>query len=174
MCGIVGLFLKDRALEPELGSLLAGMLGTMRDRGPDSAGFAVYGAAAPGAIKLTVRGPRDCDFAALVRRLEAGRTPLPHVVYDTHLVLTVRSADEAAILIVVAVVVARGGAVGQGQDRRSATAAGGQSGITKRAASTAATLRTSRDGTAQQPRPARRTARDGVPAGAGGVRAGGA
>jgi methylamine---glutamate N-methyltransferase subunit A len=97
MCGIVGLFLKDRALEPELGSLLAGMLGTMRDRGPDSAGFAVYGAAAPGAIKLTVRGPRDCDFAALVRRLEAGRTPLPHVVYDTHLVLTVRSADEAAI-----------------------------------------------------------------------------
>jgi glutamate synthase domain-containing protein 1 len=97
MCGIVGLFLKDRALEPELGALLAGMLGTMRDRGPDSAGFAVYGAAAPGAIKLTVRGPRDCDFAALVRRLEAGRTPLPHVVYDTHLVLTVRSADEAAI-----------------------------------------------------------------------------
>ena len=97
MCGIVGLFLKDRALEPELGALLAGMLGTMRDRGPDSAGFAVYGAAAPGAIKLTVRGPRDCDFAALVRRLEAGRTPLPHVVHDTHLVLTVRSADEAAI-----------------------------------------------------------------------------
>ncbi|HWZ10179.1 MAG TPA: glutamine amidotransferase family protein [Xanthobacteraceae bacterium] len=97
MCGIVGLFLKDSALERELGALLAGMLGTMRDRGPDSAGFAVYGAAAPGAIKLTVRGPRDCDFAALVRRLEAGRTPLPHVVYDTHLVLTVRSADEAAI-----------------------------------------------------------------------------
>src|SRR6476646_8860251 len=97
MCGIVGLFLKDRALEPELGALLASMLGTMRDRGPDSAGFAVYGAATPGAIKLTVRAPRDCDFAALVRRVEAGRTPLPHVVHDTHLVLTVRSADEAAI-----------------------------------------------------------------------------
>ena len=59
MCGIVGLYLKDHALEPELGALLAGMLGTLCDRGPDSAGFAVYGAAAPGAIKLTVRGPKD-------------------------------------------------------------------------------------------------------------------
>lgn len=43
MCGIVGLFLKDQRLEPELGALLAGMLGTLCDRGPDSAGFAVYG-----------------------------------------------------------------------------------------------------------------------------------
>jgi methylamine---glutamate N-methyltransferase subunit A len=97
MCGIVGLFLKDRALEPELGALLAGMLGTMRDRGPDSAGFAVYGAGAPGTIKLTVRGPRDCDFAALVHRLEAGRATLRHFVHDTHLVLTVPSGHEAAI-----------------------------------------------------------------------------
>ena len=45
MCGTVGLFLKDRALEPQLGSLLGGMLVTMSDRGPDSAGFAVYGSA---------------------------------------------------------------------------------------------------------------------------------
>ena len=45
MCGIVGLFLKDRALEPRLGELSADMLVTMCDRGPDSAGFAIYGAA---------------------------------------------------------------------------------------------------------------------------------
>ena len=44
MCGIVGLFLKDPTLEPELGRLTAGMLATLSDRGPDSAGFAVYGA----------------------------------------------------------------------------------------------------------------------------------
>lgn len=43
MCGIVGLFLKDPRLEGELGGLLAGMLGTLCDRGPNSAGFAVYG-----------------------------------------------------------------------------------------------------------------------------------
>ena len=49
MCGIAGLFLKDRALEPELGGLLAGMLAPLCDRGPDSAGFAVYGARPPAA-----------------------------------------------------------------------------------------------------------------------------
>ena len=97
MCGIVGLFLKDHVLEPELGALLAGMLGTLCDRGPDSAGFAVYGAAAPGAIKLTIRGPRGCDYAAVVRRLEAGGPPLPHVVRDTHLVLTVPLVQEVVV-----------------------------------------------------------------------------
>ena len=97
MCGIVGLYLKDHALEPELGALLAGMLGTLCDRGPDSAGFAVYGAATPGAIKLTVRGPKDSDYAAIVRRLEAGALSMPYVVRDNHLVLTVPRAREAEV-----------------------------------------------------------------------------
>ena len=57
MCGIVGLFLKDKALEPQLGGLVAGMLATMCDRGPDSAGFAVYGDSQPDRVKLTLRGP---------------------------------------------------------------------------------------------------------------------
>jgi hypothetical protein len=39
MRGIIGLFLTDPALEPELGRLTAGMLAVMADRGPDSAGF---------------------------------------------------------------------------------------------------------------------------------------
>ena len=43
MCGIVGLFLKDQGLRPQLGSLLSDMLVTMSDRGPDSAGIAIYG-----------------------------------------------------------------------------------------------------------------------------------
>lgn len=42
MCGIVGLFLKDRSLEPSLGRLFAPMLVEMTDRGPDSAGIAIY------------------------------------------------------------------------------------------------------------------------------------
>jgi glutamate synthase domain-containing protein 1 len=42
MCGIVGLHLKSPALEPELGQLLAEMLVAMTDRGPDSAGIAIY------------------------------------------------------------------------------------------------------------------------------------
>jgi len=42
MCGIVGLYLKDRSLQPSLGALFAPMLIAMTDRGPDSAGFAIY------------------------------------------------------------------------------------------------------------------------------------
>ncbi len=43
MCGIVGLYLKDLTLAPQLGRLTALMLHEMSSRGPDSAGFAVYG-----------------------------------------------------------------------------------------------------------------------------------
>ena len=42
MCGIVGLFLKTPIYHDELGRLTAVMLHEMRERGPDSAGFAVY------------------------------------------------------------------------------------------------------------------------------------
>jgi glutamate synthase domain-containing protein 1 len=96
MCGIVGLFLKDPELEPQLGAMLAAMLGTLCDRGPDSAGFAVYGRPASGAIKLTVRGPRDYDFTALLRTINPSSALPASVVRDTHLVLTVREEDEMA------------------------------------------------------------------------------
>jgi methylamine---glutamate N-methyltransferase subunit A len=43
MCGIVGLHLRDPALYPRLGELLTEMLGKLADRGPDSAGMAIYG-----------------------------------------------------------------------------------------------------------------------------------
>ncbi|MGA7117914.1 MAG: glutamine amidotransferase, partial [Hyphomicrobium sp.] len=66
MCGIVGLFIKDKALEPRLGELTAQMLATMCERGPDSAGFAVYGDAEDGKAKLTVQSASaDQDFAGL-------------------------------------------------------------------------------------------------------------
>ena len=42
MCGIVGIYLKNKKLENSLGSLLSKMLINMGSRGPDSAGFAVY------------------------------------------------------------------------------------------------------------------------------------
>ena len=55
MCGIVGLFLKDKSLEPQLGAMLTDMLVTMTDRGPDSAGIAIYSDEAAGLSKLTVQ-----------------------------------------------------------------------------------------------------------------------
>src|SRR5437588_1043033 len=55
MCGIVGLFCKSPELEPRLGEYLSAMLVQMNDRGPDSAGVAVYrNPAPPGLTKLTL------------------------------------------------------------------------------------------------------------------------
>ncbi len=64
MCGIVGLFAKNAALEHDLGAHLASMLAVMCDRGPDSAGFAIYGDARINSMKFTVSAPRDFDFSA--------------------------------------------------------------------------------------------------------------
>jgi glutamate synthase domain-containing protein 1 len=91
MCGIVGLFCKNPRLEPELGAHLATMLGTMRDRGPDSSGFAVYGPGASG-VKLTLRGPAGTDFTAL-----AATFGVPVELRDTHAVLHVPPARLADI-----------------------------------------------------------------------------
>ena len=55
MCGIVGLFLKDASLEISLGNLLSEMLVTMTDRGPDSAGIAIYAQKEPGRSKFTIQ-----------------------------------------------------------------------------------------------------------------------
>ncbi|WP_315832556.1 glutamine amidotransferase family protein [Bradyrhizobium prioriisuperbiae] len=66
MCGIAGLFLKTRSLEPELGSMLSGMLAVLSDRGPDSAGFAVYGKGTDHLVKLTLRLPPRPDAGGAV------------------------------------------------------------------------------------------------------------
>ena len=47
MCGIVGLYLKKPELEHRLGEFVSDMLEEMGDRGPDSAGLAIYRAPAP-------------------------------------------------------------------------------------------------------------------------------
>jgi len=63
MCGIVGLYLKNQALENQLGALFAPMLEAMTDRGPDSAGFAIYGdEVSAGSVKVTMRHP-DIGYA---------------------------------------------------------------------------------------------------------------
>ena len=92
MCGIVGLFLKNPALEPKLGEMLSSMLAVMSDRGPDSAGFAVYGAGGPGEAKLTLRGPEGGDFSALAKALDVAVS-----LHDDHAVITLPTTREAAV-----------------------------------------------------------------------------
>ena len=83
MCGIVGLFAKSPGIEERLGVHLAAMLAQMNDRGPDSAGVAVYRDPAPlGSSKLTLfsADSRE-DWAGLAARLgdELGNSPEPGV-----------------------------------------------------------------------------------------------
>ncbi len=66
MCGIVGLYLKNPALESQIGALFEPMLISMTERGPDSAGFAIYGDEMPDGTKLTLRhADLDYDWESL-------------------------------------------------------------------------------------------------------------
>lgn len=94
MCGIVGLFAKDQGIAAALGGHLAAMLAVMGDRGPDSAGFAVYGAGDAGQVKLTLRGPAGYDFDALAAKVAPGGTLVPRA---THAVLAVPLVEEASV-----------------------------------------------------------------------------
>jgi len=91
MCGIVGLFLKDPKLEPQLGAMLTDMLITMTDRGPDSAGIAIYGGAKDGLGKITIQSAQpDKDFRDLDGDLHAAiGQPVAMLVKSTHAVIEV-------------------------------------------------------------------------------------
>src|SRR4051794_3694063 len=69
MCGIVGLFLKDDALQADLGRMTGAMLRELCDRGPDSAGFAIYAGAAEGTKLCMVSHNGGLDWGAIARRL---------------------------------------------------------------------------------------------------------
>jgi methylamine---glutamate N-methyltransferase subunit A len=99
MCGIVGLFLKRPNLEPQLGALLSEMLVVMSDRGPDSAGFAVYGSGEAGRIKFTVSG---ADAAVLQRAIaELGHAidedPVS-TLRETHAVISIPESKQKRAL----------------------------------------------------------------------------
>jgi len=93
MCGIVGLFLKDAGLEPRLGAMLTDMLVTMSDRGPDSAGIAIYSGAQDGIGKLTVQSARpqadfkdlDADLKGAIGHLVLMRVKSTHAVLEVPL-----------------------------------------------------------------------------------------
>ena len=54
MCGIVGIFLKNKELHSQLGSLFSPMLTEMGDIGPDSSGFAIYRDTIEDEVKVTL------------------------------------------------------------------------------------------------------------------------
>lgn len=103
MCGIVGLLVKTPDLRERLGNLMVPMLIGMTERGPESAGLAVFGTPTKDAERkislysgLTEEGA-DFNWSGLVHEL---REHLDMAVQvqprGNHAVLTVQAAPEAA------------------------------------------------------------------------------
>ena len=97
MCGIAGLFIKDKALEPKLGEYLTKMTSTLCSRGPDSAGFAIYGAGQDGKTKVTIAGPNErYDIASAAEKLAQAVDKSAKIQRrHSHAVITVKSDDVA-------------------------------------------------------------------------------
>ena len=95
MCGIVGLFLKDDSLSPQLGGMLSEMLVTMTDRGPDSAGIALYGASQGSSFKVTVQSDDPTNgFNGLAAHLSSATgSPCDIEEKSTHAVITTNGSN---------------------------------------------------------------------------------
>ncbi len=99
MCGIIGLLLKNPALRGDLGRLALPMLIGMTERGPDSAGLAVFtGPERDERRKLSLyAGEHVVDWHALLRdareSLDAGATLTPR---ENHALLAVGTSSETA------------------------------------------------------------------------------
>src|SRR5688500_3701425 len=97
MCGIVGLLLKNPALRPRLGELMVPMMIGMTERGPDSAGLAVFTEPVGGQLhKLSLyAGAAAVDWKQLQARLRDAITA-QHAfrVTANHAVLTTSAAAD--------------------------------------------------------------------------------
>jgi methylamine---glutamate N-methyltransferase subunit A len=99
MCGIVGLFLKNKGLEPALGDMLSHMLVTMTARGPDSAGVAIYGAADDDKVKLTLRMADGTSVDELQNEfVGAAGSAVDISIRSTHIVLSVARPRAASLM----------------------------------------------------------------------------
>ncbi|MCP1676469.1 amidophosphoribosyltransferase [Natronocella acetinitrilica] len=99
MCGIVGLYLKDAGLESRLGALFEPMLLSMSDRGPDSAGFAIYGdEVAAGNIKFTLQNEDPAhDWDGLMQGLRSTLDGKLDWFRNTSAAVVKTSADETSV-----------------------------------------------------------------------------
>ena len=97
MCGIAGLFLKNDALQGDLGRMTGAMLRELCDRGPDSAGFAVYGGDAQGTKLCMVGRNGAIDWGAIAHRLgDAIGADVTVQVVEDHAIFKTAGAGDIA------------------------------------------------------------------------------
>lgn len=99
MCGIVGLYTKNPQLQSSLGTLLSAMLTQMAERGPDSAGVAIYrDPVEAGLVKITLQGNRSTDWQLVQRQICEGLDPTAKVSpVATHAVVTLSVDGDQAV-----------------------------------------------------------------------------
>ena len=99
MCGIVGLLVKNPALRNQLGALMVPMLVGMTERGPDSAGLAVYTEpVAERQHKLSLySGEHAVDWPQLLERITAEFQGSEISAHGNHAVLV--SAAEPDLIV---------------------------------------------------------------------------
>ena len=99
MCGIAGIFLIDQNLNSSLGNLLVTMLEPLSDRGPDSAGVAIYKEANENTTKVTVQSenPAD-DFLKLSEniKIRTGKNIIIEPV-DSHAIIKLDVLDVSTV-----------------------------------------------------------------------------
>ena len=97
MCGIVGIYLKNKKYNKQLGKLLTGMMNNMASRGPDSAGFAVYNKSSK--FKYTVCLQTNFDFKSLKKILKSKLTNTKYKLVADHVVIETSTKPEKTIPI---------------------------------------------------------------------------
>ena len=100
MCGIVGLLLRDPAMEADLGRHFTAMLEAMTSRGPDSAGMALYDRGVPaGSRRWSLRATSDdTDWAAVAAAVQSSSGSSADVDARGDVAFLVSAAPERAVL----------------------------------------------------------------------------
>ena len=89
MCGIVGLYLKNAEIRDRLGAYFSPMLEQMSDRGPDSAGVAVYRDTEEQLAKITLyHSSPEYNWDGLVKEAECDLAVTVHIDHiSSHTIL---------------------------------------------------------------------------------------
>jgi methylamine---glutamate N-methyltransferase subunit A len=100
MCGIVGLLIKNSAMRHQLGALMVPMLTGMTERGPDSAGLAVYTApVSDSQHKISLYGGEaNLDWPLMLEQIKSALDATAEIeIHDNQAVLTVAADPDAAV-----------------------------------------------------------------------------
>ena len=96
MCGIVGIYIKNKRLENKLGVYLSKMIDNMSSRGPDSAGFAIYdGKNDKKNCKFSLCIPSEINIKDFIKDLKLNFKDIKTKLLSDHLVVSTSSKIES-------------------------------------------------------------------------------